>query len=333
MSKVKTKTSATLIIPGIVLFVLCLLSLRYGSAKLSLKEFFAALGDIKGETPFGVIIYSARLPRLLSGLLAGAGLAVSGTLLQGITDNKMASPNLIGVSSGAGFAVILSLTAFPYLYYFVPLFAFAGAFLATLFIITLSGKIGMTKGTVVLVGLAFSSILSAGISFISLVDSDVLVSYNAFSIGSLSGVSADELVLPFVMILTVFIVSLAISERIDLLSLGDLSAASLGVNVRRTRMFGMLLASASASSAVSFAGLLGFVGLMAPHIARRLVKENMRTLLPASALVGAILVVGADFFGRVAFAPGEMPVGIFMALIGAPFFLCLLLFKGGKDNA
>lgn len=333
MKATDRKTTITLTILGIVLLVLCLLSLRLGSAKLSWSEFLAALCDTKKETPLGVILYSVRLPRVFSGIVSGVGLSLSGAILQCVTGNKMASPNLIGVSSGAGFGVILSLLVMPKLFAFVPLFAFVGAFLSTLFIVTISRKIGMTRGTVVLVGLAFSAILSAGISFISLIDTDVLVSYNAFSIGSLSGVNFDELVLPFVMTVIVFTISMVLSGKMDLLCLGDSAATGLGLNVSRVRMIAILLASASAASAVSFAGLLGFVGLMSPHIARAFIKDNMKYLLPASALIGSVLVVGADLIGRAAFAPGEMPVGIFMALLGAPFFLCLLLFKGGKGNA
>lgn len=333
MKATDRKTTITLTILGIVLLVLCLLSLRLGSAKLSWSEFLAAICDTKKETPLGVILYSVRLPRVFSGIVSGVGLSLSGAILQCVTGNKMASPNLIGVSSGAGFGVILSLLVMPKLFALVPLFAFVGAFLSTLFIVTISRKIGMTRGTVVLVGLAFSAILSAGISFISLIDTDVLVSYNAFSIGSLSGVNFDELVLPFVMTVIVFIISMVLSGKMDLLCLGDSVATGLGLNVSRVRMIAILLASASAASAVSFAGLLGFVGLMSPHIARAFIKDNMKYLLPASALIGSVLVVGADLIGRAAFAPGEMPVGIFMALLGAPFFLCLLLFKGGKGNA
>lgn len=331
MEKIKTKNGFVSITLGIVLFALCLLSLRLGSADISWSDFFKGLCDTKKETPIGVIIYSVRLPRLISSIVAGVGLGISGNVLQCVTGNKMASPGLIGVSSGAGFAVILTLSVAPGLFSFIPLFAFLGAFASTLFIVTVSKKIGMSKGTVVLVGLAFSAILSASISFMSLIDTDVLVSYNAFSIGSLSGLHIEELVLPSLMVAAVFGLCMMLSGKMDMLCLGDMTAHSLGVNVSRVRIFAMLLASASAAAVVSFAGLLGFVGLMSPHIARLFTRENMKNLIPVSALVGAVLVLGADLVGRVCFAPGEMPVGIFMALLGAPFFLCLLLFKGGRN--
>ncbi len=334
MERNKDKTKIKLIILGIVLLVLCLLSMRYGSARLSSKEFLSGLSDTRKLTPFGVIIYSIRLPRTLGAVISGASLAISGTILQSITNNKMASPGLVGVSSGAGFAVILSLTLFPMLSRFIPVFSFAGAFLATLFIVTLSKKLGFSRSTVVLAGLALSALLSSGISFMSLLDSDVLVSYNAFSIGSLSGIKPEQLVFPFIMTVLSFITSLIKSSEIDILSLGDDVAASLGIKTASVRTMCMLVSSVSAASAVSFAGLVGFVGLMAGHIAKKLLcRADMRAVLPASALTGAILVTASDLIGRALFAPSEIPVGIILSLIGSPFFIVLLLCSGGESDA
>ena len=278
-----------------------------------------------------VIIYSLRLPRIIAGIVAGAGLGVSGVLLQCVTGNKMASPGLIGVNSGAGFAVILALTVgIPYV--MLPVASFSGAFLATLAIIAIAGRMGMTKNTVVLSGIAFSAILSAGISLLSLLDSDVLVSYNAFSVGSLAGAEVKNLVLPAVLVTLAVVVSCFFSSKLNILTLGAPLASSLGVNVRFMRIFSMLIASVLAGAAVSAVGLLGFVGLMSPHIARALVGPDARRLIPFTALVGADLVIAADLCGRVIFAPGEMPVGVLMALLGAPFFLAILL-KGGHRDA
>ncbi|MBE6680796.1 MAG: iron ABC transporter permease [Ruminococcaceae bacterium] len=321
------------ILCGIVLLVLCLLSLRLGSAKMTWQEFFRALSDTNKQTPFGVILYSVRLPRIAGAIISGAGLGMSGAILQTIVGNKMASPNLVGVNSGAGFAVIVSLSLFPSLFAFTPFFAMVGAFVATLFIIGLSKKIGMTRNTVILVGLALSSILSAGISLVTLLDSDILVSYNAFSIGSLSSVSFDDLYIPFFMVVLSLITGLIMADKLDILTLGDSTAHSLGINVNRTRMICMLVASACASAAVSFAGLLGFVGLMAPHIARFFFDERAKHMIPSSAVIGAVLVVISDLMGRTLFSPSELPAGIFLALSGAPFFLLLLIAGRRNHNA
>ncbi|MBO5653437.1 MAG: iron chelate uptake ABC transporter family permease subunit, partial [Clostridia bacterium] len=185
----------------------------------------------------------------------------------------------------------------------------------------------------ILTGLAVGAILSAGISFLSLLDTDVLASYQAFSVGSLAAVLEESLVMPLVLIALSFVASLFLSPTLDLLRLGDAMATHLGVRVRAVRLVSMLLASAAAAAAVSFAGLLGFVGLMAPHISAYFVGAKLCRRLPAAALCGALLVVGADFIGRLAFAPGEMPVGVLMSLFGAPFFLFLLFRKGGETNA
>lgn len=306
--------------------------MRLGSVFFDTKSFFSALLGLDGYSTESVIIYTLRLPRTVAGLLAGAGLGVSGVLLQSVTDNKMASPGLIGVNSGAGFAVILALSLPFFPIKLIPLAAFLGAFLATLAIIAIAGRMGMTKNTVVLSGIAFSAILSAGISLLSLLDADVLVSYNAFSVGSLAGAELDGLLLPAILIISAIAAAIAAARRINLLALGAPIATSLGVNVKALRVACMLVASASAGAAVSVVGLLGFVGLMSPHIARALVGADARRLIPAAAIVGADLVLAADLCGRVIFAPGEMPVGVLMALLGAPFFLGILL-KGGHRDA
>lgn len=318
---------------GIALLLLCLFSLRFGAGRVDTAAFFGGLFMKEGFETATVILYHLRLPRLLGGILAGVGLSLGGVLLQTVTGNPMASPSLVGVNAGAGFAVILALSVFSYNVYTLPLAAFVGAFLTTLLIVALSARMGMGRGTLILTGLAIGAILSAGISFFSLLDSDVLASYQSFSVGSLAAVLGEALVLPGILVLLSLAASLFLAPTLDLLSLGDAMAGHLGVRVRAVRLVAMLLASAAAAAAVSFAGLLGFVGLMAPHISARFVGGKLRRRLPAAALCGAVLVVGADFLGRLVFAPGEMPVGVLMSLLGAPFFLVLLLRKGGHSHA
>lgn len=318
---------------SLLLGTLCLVSLRYGSTSMTWQVFFSALF---GESKFQVetlILYHIRLPRLAGALCAGAGLSTSGVLLQCITENRMASPNLIGVNAGAGFAVILGLTVFPTATMLLPGFAFLGAFASSAFILLLSGKFGMDRHTVVLVGLAVSSTLSAGISLLSMLDSDILNGYHDFSVGSLSGVTLASLRFPILLTMTACAAAFFLAGRLNLLLLGDSMASALGVRVKQLRIVGMIVASLSAAAVVSFAGLIGFVGLMAPHFARLLFGENIKKLLPGSVLCGGILVTGADFLGRILFAPSEIPVGILLSLLGAPFFLLLLFEKGGDRHA
>lgn len=326
------RTKRFFITGGIVLIALCLLSLRCGSVYIPFFDFFSSLFR-KSDSVYSVIIHSVRIPETASALLSGAGLGISGHLLQNVTDNKMASPNLIGVSQGAGFGVIMMLYFFPSLSPFTPVFAFIGSFASTLIIVALSRKIGFTKANVILVGIAFSSVLSAGISLISLLDSDVLVSYNAFSIGSLTDIPLSRLAIPCVMISICFVLAVMFSKKCDMLLLGDDVAASLGENPSSVRLFFMLLASICSGAVVSFAGLLGFVGLMSPHIARLFVKENSKVMIPACSVTGCCLVLLSHIISKVLFAPSNIPVGIVLSSAGALFFLGILLFKGGKGHA
>jgi iron complex transport system permease protein len=250
-------------------------------------------------------------------------------LLQSITGNDLAGPNIIGVNAGAGFAAILALYFAPELILLLPFGAFAGAFLTTLLILAIASRINTSRGTVVLAGVAVTALLNAGISLISLLDPDVLASYNHFSIGSLAGILPRELPIPAAIILLSLLLALLWAKRIDVLPLGDGVAASLGVRVRPLRIFCLILASASAAAVVSFAGLLGFIGLMVPHIARRMTRGGIRPQLIFAALCGSILALLADLLGRLLFAPSELPIGIVMAAIGAPFFFYLLIRRDG----
>jgi len=278
-----------------------------------------------------IILLNLRLPRVLAALLAGIGLSVSGVLLQSITGNALAAPNIIGVNSGAGFCAIVMLSFFPNTLALLPLGAFAGAFLTTLLIVSLASRINAFRGTVILAGIATTAVLNAGISLLSLIDSDVLSAYNAFSVGGLAGIEMKELLIPAVIIFISLSISLILSKRIHTLCLGDSIAASLGVRVRALRTVCLVAASAAASAVVSFAGLLGFVGLVVPHISRKIAGENPFPLLITSSLIGAALVIFADLLGRVILAPTEIPVGVIMALIGAPFFFVLLLQRRNRD--
>lgn len=249
-------------------------SVLFGAVNLSVNEFFSGvLGQNKTAE---IILYGIRIPRMFGACLSGIGLSVSGVLLQSVTNNDLAGPNIIGVNSGAGLGVILALLVCPENLFAMPFFAFVGALLVSILIVLISGTINGRKETVILVGIAVTAIINAVISFVSLLDSDILSSYNFFSVGGLSGTSLNELLIPCVLIAAVFVVSLCLASYITALSLGDNIAASLSVSVKKLRFICLILASASAGAAVSFAGLLGFVGLVVPHIVRRLVGGDAK---------------------------------------------------------
>ncbi|MBQ9778101.1 MAG: iron ABC transporter permease [Clostridia bacterium] len=312
-----------------LLLLTALLALCLGSTALSPTELLYGLLGKEGYKTAAVILRAIRLPRMLGGILAGAGLALSGSLLQHATDNALAAPGVLGINAGAGFCVILLLSVAPAAFFLTPFAAFFGALLSALVILCAASRVGLGKTAVVLCGVALSALFSAGISFFSVLDSDVLASYTDFSIGGLRGISLSDLVLAAPVILFCIVGALLLARDLHLLSLGDTLAASLGVPVKRVRLFALLLACASAAAAVSFAGLLGFIGLVVPHIARKLCRADTKSELLLSPLLGGILLTLADLVGRVLLSPTEIPVGIFTALLGVPFFL-YLLFRGKR---
>jgi len=307
----------------LTLVVLC--SMAFGSVSLPIERM---IGAFRGtDKNAAVILFELRLPRMLAALLAGAGLSAAGFLLQTVTDNELCAPNIIGVNSGAGLCVMLILCLFPMSWRLQPAAAFIGALGASLIVLGIArfGNRYDKKSTVILAGVAVSSLLSAGISFLSLRYPDVISSYTAFSVGGFSGVSLTELAVPFVMIAAGICAAALLAPKISLLMLGDESAQSLGVNVSALRMTVIVISSVLCGAVVSFAGLLGFVGLIVPHIVRRLVSGSLRLRLPYVVLCGSALTALSDLLGRVVIAPSELPAGIIMAFVGAPFFIYLLL--------
>ncbi len=309
-----------------------LLSLLIGSTWISPIALFRALcGENGYESARAVLLY-VRLPRTLGALIAGAGLALSGTLLQSVLSNPLASPGTIGVNAGAGFACILCLAFCPSPHLFMPIFAFVGAAAALMLILPIARLAGKGSGSLILAGVAISALFQSGISLANALDTDLLISYSAFSIGGLSSLQTGRLLAPAVIVACCALLALLLSRRIGALALGDECASSLGIRVSLLRTVSLLLASLSAAAAVSFAGLLGFVGLIVPHLARllspsRSVFERVALSLP----LGASVLLLADVLGRVLFAPSDIPVGIVTAFIGAPIFFLILIGrrKGG----
>lgn len=316
-----------------LLFLLLLCSscaaVLFGSVRVSISDIINVLtGAQKGTTAY-VLITTVRVPRLLGGLFAGIGLSVAGVILQGVMNNSLASPNTIGVNSGSGFAVMLSLMLFPAGTSFTPFFAFCGALLTTLAIFCLAAISDSSRTTIVLAGITVSSFLNAGINAIKLLDTDLSINLTSFLIGSLSGLTFRKLFLPCLCITAAFLMSLFFSKSLNLLSLGDDVARSLGLRVSLTRFSLLVISSILAGCVVSYAGLLSFIGLVVPHICRHLFGSDARFLIPCSALLGASFVILCDLLGRVLFSPFELPAGILMSFIGGPFFLYLLLKKKG----
>ena len=306
-----------------VLFVfLSMLSILFGSTTIDL------LSMLKGDNDKAYrIIMHIRLPRTVGAILSGCALAVSGVLIQAVLNNPIASPNIIGVNSGAGLAAVLLITAFPTLISYIPVAAFLGALTSCFIIYLFSLKSGADKITIALVGIAVSSILSAGINLVKILFPDSVFDADLFLIGGLSGVTLKKLILPAILIYFAVLISVILSRATDIITLGDETAQTLGINTKVFKFALLVIASVLSGSAVSFAGVIGFVGLLVPHIARKFVGTKHRLLIPAVSLMGSCLVLICDLFGRLIAAPYEVSVGIILAFLGGPFFKALIFSK------
>ncbi|MDO4740430.1 MAG: iron ABC transporter permease [Eubacteriales bacterium] len=322
------KISGTGLRFGAVIALFCasaVLGIFFGSTGASIWDALRAIAENdKTSAAYRIFAY-VRLPRVLAAALAGSALAVAGAIIQAALHNPMAAPNIIGVNSGAGLAASLVVALFPSLLWAMPAAAFAGALCACLLIWLISARTGASRLTITLIGVAISSIFSAGINAVKTIFPDSLYNANAFLVGGLAGVNMARLLPAAVPICAGIAAACVCARHIDVLSMGEETAASLGMQVGRFRLFLLLLASVLAGSAVSFAGLLGFVGLIVPHMSRRIIGGNHRLLIPFCALGGASLVLLCDLLGRVLFAPYELPVGILLSFIGGPFFIGQIL--------
>ena len=314
---------------GVLVLAAVLVSLLVGTVKVTPQEVFAALmGQDRTSTSAKIVLYS-RLPRACAALLAGIALAVAGMVIQTVLNNPLASPSIIGVNSSAGFAVALVCAIVPTAQKYTPLVAFAGALVGVLLVMVLSQSTVAARITVVLAGVAISNLFSAGIDAVVTLAPDALNGVTDFRIGGFAGVTMAQLGPAAVIILISVVFLLTLYQQLDILALGSDTAKSLGLSVGPMRVIFLILAAALAGAAVSFSGLLGFVGLIVPHIMRKLVGEESGILLVSSALGGAFFVTVCDLLARVLFAPFEIPVGIVLAFAGAPFFLWLLFKQRG----
>lgn len=314
----------------ILLLIFCFFAgILLGSVPLSPKSVLRCLIGLDKDTTTYVLVHTVRLPRAVGACIAGMGLSTAGVILQSVMNNSLASPNTIGVNSGAGFAVMLSLMFGGSRALGIPIAAFVGSLAATLTIYSLAYIADSSRTTIILAGVTVSSFLNAGINTIKLLDTDITVNLTTFMIGSLSGLTFETLKFPTTAILIALIVSFLFARSINVLCLGDETARSLGLHVASVRLLLLILSSILSGCAVSYAGLLSFVGLIIPHICRRLFGNDARYLLPCSALLGASFVLVCDILGRILFAPFELPAGILLSFIGGPFFLYLLFQKKG----
>ena len=326
-----------------LLVVTTVYSVTVGPMSISFSDSLIALTTRSNELAphIPLVVNDIRLPRTLLCLVVGAILAICGTVMQGLFRNPLAEPGIIGVSAGASLGGAIAIvcfstlgTQFPELMNLavVPVFAFLGGALTTVLVYKLgSGKFGTSVTIMLLAGVAISALAGAGIGFLNFVaDDQMLRDLSLWSMGSLAGATWEKISLATLTLLVLIILFSKKAMALNALLLGESEAMHLGIAVQRLKRQLILLTAVGVGVTVSVSGPIGFIGLVIPHLGRMLIGPDHRTLLPVSALLGALLMTGADMIARVVVAPAELPVGIVTAIIGAPFFLYLLFQQKGK---
>jgi iron complex transport system permease protein len=325
---------------GILIAVLILVAAAaatVGSAGIPLSRLPAALGLAAPDAATArdqLVLWSIRLPRIALAIMIGALLAAGGTVMQGLFRNPLADPALAGISPGAGFAAaaaivigdkLLANVTLPF--EVLPVAAIAGGLITTVILYRLATRHGRTSiATLLLAGIAIGALANAGIGFlVFLADDRQLRDITFWLLGSLGGATWGKAlaIAPFVAALLAGLPFIA--RGLDLMVLGEAEAFHMGIAVERLKRLSIVLVAAATGAAVSVAGVIGFVGIVVPHLLRLVIGPGHRLLLPAAICLGAILLLVADTFARVIAAPAELPIGIVTAAIGAPFFLSLLL--------
>ena len=317
--------SRILLISSIILLLFsAFISLVSGAASIPLSDLVnAALAG--PESVAGYVFWYSRLPRTVACIAAGFALSISGAVIQSVLANSLAAPGIIGVNSGAGFAVTLATALGAVSGWMISVSAFLGAMVTSLAIMVISRKTRASRTSVLLAGVSLNYILGAfSDAVLSLVPQASMTSGD-FRVGGFSSISHVRLYPAVIIIALSALAVFTLSNELEVLSLGDDEARTLGLDASLMRVVFLLLASALAGAAVSFAGLLGFVGLLVPNGIRRLLRGDNRLLLPLSGLGGAVLVTLCDIVSRMMFRPYELPVGIMLSLIGGPVFLILVL--------
>jgi iron complex transport system permease protein len=323
------------------LLLLCVwISLNTGYSDLSLREIWTTLfggSDMRAVT----VIFDIRLPRILIAVLVGMAFAVAGVVLQGISQNGLADSGVLGINAGAGLGIVLYISAFyektnmaPV--YALPIFAFIGALGTAVAVFALSLRQGRVDPVrLVLMGIAVGAGIGAAMLFLTYYMGTYQYEFvKVWLTGNIWGTNWDYVRIAAVWIAVVLTLVIYKSRSLNLLQLGDAVAMSVGMAVNRERLLLLAAAVALAGAAVSVAGAIGFVGLVGPHMARRLVGTNHKAFMPIAALVGALLVVLSDLIGRIIVHPSEIPVGVIVSGIGAPYFIYLMIKrrKPGKEG-
>ncbi|MED1303220.1 ferrichrome ABC transporter permease [[Bacillus thuringiensis] serovar konkukian] len=310
------------------LTILCLigsifLAVAFGAKDIHLQTVWTAVFDYNPKLTQHQIIYGLRLPRVIGAAVVGAAFAVAGAVMQGVTRNPLADAGVLGINAGAMFVVAISFAFFPHMpYSYLMTVSFIGAVLSTVLIFMIGSATsgGLTPMRLTIAGAVMAALLhslSSGVAIYYDLSQDLAFWYA----GGVAGVKWEHLkfLVPIILITIVF--ATVLGRSISLISMGDDVATNIGVKTNRTRILGMIIVVILAGVSVSAVGSIGFVGLVIPHIARKLVGVNYRLIIPMSAFLGAMLLVLADLGARTVNPPKELAIGIMVALVGVPFFL------------
>lgn len=318
--------SAVILLLAVLTAALAVAGIKCGTLDISWKT----LLKIFSSEPDAVVVRELRLARVLAAMIAGASSAFAGTVLQKILRNTLASPDILGISSGAGMAGVTLILLFPSLANFLTAGAFLGALIAAGIICLAAWYKGLSPLRLILAGVAISALFSALTGVLFIFHPDRLFPVLEFTIGGFSGRSMQDIYNALPAAVIVLICGFFLPRRVDLLSIGDTMAHSLGADVGKNRLFALTAAALAGALTTALAGLAGFTGLMAPHIAGKLTgKYTAKALLMTAPLTGAALMLTGDLAGRLLFAPREIPAGLPLAFAGAIFFLILLTGKSG----
>ncbi|MCW8345789.1 iron chelate uptake ABC transporter family permease subunit [Vibrio sp. ZSDZ65] len=307
---------------AVVILLASIISLMVGVADLSLPD---VIQTVMHGGDYDFVINHYRLPRLFLAIGVGAGLGLSGALVQGVIRNPLASPDLIGISAGAGFVATLVLTIYPNApLYVLPIAAVIGGIATGISLLVITHYAHLTPARMALVGIAISAFLASGIDYLLVVHPIEINTAMVWLTGSLWGRDWEQVPYIWMTLALLLPVTLWLAWRLDVVGLGDDTAISLGVDLNKVQGIALLCAIVLASISVAIAGTISFVGLLAPHLARLIFGHHHKALLVGSSLIGALLVLTADTIARGIQPPIELPAGVLTSIIGAPYFIFLL---------
>lgn len=314
-----------LVVSLVVLFAFLIKSVSFGAANIPLNQILSSFTVFDGSREH-LIIQTVRLPRSIIAMMVGAAMAIAGAIMQGVTRNPLADPGILGVNAGAAFAVVLGIFIFgaasPSVYVWYA-FLGAGVTVVSVYLLASLGRSGVTPLNLTIAGAAISSLLASLTTGVLIVSQRTLEEIRFWLAGSLAGIDESIIyqVLPYICIGTVL--AFGLSRQITVMSLGEDVAKGLGQQTLWIKILAAVSVLLLEGSAVSAAGAIGFIGLIVPHIVRFIVGVDYRWILPYSAILGAILLLGSDTLARLVLRPQEIPVGVMTALVGAPFFVYL----------